>query len=142
MMTGGAITARQALDWGLLWRLLPEATLVDEAIRLGERPARVFPYCHKQLDDPSVGIRPREDKCEPPQPFLDTGALVPDHDVHECLLFKRNRKPCRDAAYSYRGHHLIAALRAWLFARRTRIKERTWTVRLFQFSQNNAKSQV
>jgi enoyl-CoA hydratase/carnithine racemase len=61
MMTGGAITARQALDWGLLWRLLPEATLVDEVIRLAERLARVFPYCHKQLDDPSVGIRPREE---------------------------------------------------------------------------------
>ena len=91
MMTGGAITARQALDWGLLWRLLPEATLVDEVIRLAERLARVFPYCHKQLDDPSVGIRPREEsvsrRARPSGPSHN-GARFAGFERHEWGRFQ------------------------------------------------------
>lgn len=57
MMTGEAITARQALDWGLVWRVLPEAALVDEAIRLAERLARgprhMYPLLRQAVDDAS-----------------------------------------------------------------------------------------
>lgn len=57
MMTGEAISARQALDWGLVWRLLPEAGLLGEAIRLaarlGDGPRHMYPLLRRAVDDAS-----------------------------------------------------------------------------------------
>lgn len=57
MMTGEAISARQALDWGLVWRLLPEADLLGEAVQLAARlaqgPRHMYPLLRQAVDDAS-----------------------------------------------------------------------------------------
>lgn len=57
MMTGEAISARQALDWGLVWRIEPEETLLEAAVataaRLGKGPRHMYPLLRQAVDDAS-----------------------------------------------------------------------------------------
>lgn len=54
MMTGEAITARQALDWGLVWRIEAEETLVEAAVavaaRLARGPRHMYPLLRQAVD--------------------------------------------------------------------------------------------
>lgn len=57
MMTGDTIGARQALDWGLVWRIEPRETLLDAAeemaLRLAGGPRHVYPLLRGAVDDAS-----------------------------------------------------------------------------------------
>lgn len=57
MMTGEGISARQALDWGLVWQIEPEATLMEAALRLAARlaegPRHMYPLLRQAVDDAS-----------------------------------------------------------------------------------------
>lgn len=57
MMTGDAITARQALDWGLVWRLEPADTLLDAAVAMAQRlaagPRHMYPALRAAVDSAS-----------------------------------------------------------------------------------------
>jgi len=57
MMTGEAISAREALEWGLVWRVEPEEKLLDAAIKLGLRlaagPRHMYPLLRGAVDEAS-----------------------------------------------------------------------------------------
>lgn len=57
MMTGDAISAREALDWGLVWRIEPEATLLDRAVEMAQRlaagPRHMYPLLRRAVDEAS-----------------------------------------------------------------------------------------
>lgn len=57
MMTGDAVSAREALDWGLVWRIEPEETLlaaaVDMAARLARGPRHMYPLLRNAVDHAS-----------------------------------------------------------------------------------------
>lgn len=57
MMTGDPVSAREALDWGLVWRLVPEGELLDTAIavaaRLSAGPRHMYPLLRQAVDDAS-----------------------------------------------------------------------------------------
>ncbi len=57
MMTGDAISAREALEWGLIWRIEPEEKLLDAAIAMGLRlaagPRHMYPLLRGAVDEAS-----------------------------------------------------------------------------------------
>ncbi len=57
MMTGEAISARQALDWGLVWGIEPAETLLEAATamaaRLARGPRHMYPLLRQAVDDAS-----------------------------------------------------------------------------------------
>ena len=57
MMTGEAITAAQALDWGLVWRLEPAETLLSAAIAMAQKlaagPRHMYPALRAAVDSAS-----------------------------------------------------------------------------------------
>jgi 2-(1,2-epoxy-1,2-dihydrophenyl)acetyl-CoA isomerase len=57
MMTGDAISARQAVEWGLVWRIEPEETLlasaIDLAARLARGPRHMYPLLRRAVDGAS-----------------------------------------------------------------------------------------
>lgn len=57
MMTGEAISAGQALDWGLVWGIEPAETLLEAATamaaRLARGPRHMYPLLRQAVDDAS-----------------------------------------------------------------------------------------
>ena len=57
MMTGDAISAREALDWGLVWRIEPDGALlaaaIDMAARLARGPRHMYPLLRRAVDGAS-----------------------------------------------------------------------------------------
>ena len=57
MMTGDAISAGEALNWGLVWRIEPDAALLDAAIAMAERladgPRHMYPLLRDAVDGAS-----------------------------------------------------------------------------------------
>ena len=57
MMTGEGITADQALDWGLVWRIEAAETLIEAAVamaaRLARGPRNMYPLLRQAVDDAS-----------------------------------------------------------------------------------------
>ena len=57
VMTGDAISAREALAWGLVWRIEPEETLLSAAIdlagRLARGPRHMYPVLRRAIDGAS-----------------------------------------------------------------------------------------
>jgi 2-(1,2-epoxy-1,2-dihydrophenyl)acetyl-CoA isomerase len=57
MMTGEPISAREALDWGLVWRIVPDGELLPTAMetarRLADGPRRMYPLLRLAVDDAS-----------------------------------------------------------------------------------------
>jgi len=93
-MTGAAVSAKQAEDWGMIWKCLPDDELMDTALEMAAKFARAPTLglaMHKKLLNESFD-RTFEDQFEEEAKCMKRGGLSYDY-AEGVRAFLEKRKP-------------------------------------------------